>query len=394
MNNAKLIGGIMLIIGTSIGAGMLALPVATGAGGFFPSLLLLIICWLIMMLGALLILEVNLWMPPNSNLISMAGRTLGRPAQAIAWVAYLLLLYALLSAYIAGGAAITHHWLSMLGLVIPNWVASIIFTVVLGFVVYRGIIWVDLVNRGLLSAKFIFCLLLILLLLPFIHINNLLQGHAQRLLGATTVVITSFGFATIVPSLRTYFNSDIKKLRLAIIIGSAVPLVFYIAWSLVVQGILPITGTHSLMAMQQSGNVTSQLSDSLSAMTQNSLIDWSANLFTSICILTSFLGVALCLMDFLADGFNVPKKHHAVKIAFAALLPPTILVIFIPDLFIKALSYAGICCIILLILLPALMAYSGRYVKQIALGYRVKGGKPLLILLILASIAAIALDLF
>ena len=37
----KFFGSILLIIGTSIGGGMLALPVATSAGGFFGQALVL-----------------------------------------------------------------------------------------------------------------------------------------------------------------------------------------------------------------------------------------------------------------------------------------------------------------------------------------------------------------
>src|SRR3990167_146980 len=99
----KLIGGILLVVGTAIGAGMLALPIATAQMGFWGSMGLLIVCWMIMTACSLLLLEVNLWLPPHSNLISMAGATLGWPAQVLAWVAYLVMLYSILCAYISGG---------------------------------------------------------------------------------------------------------------------------------------------------------------------------------------------------------------------------------------------------------------------------------------------------
>ena len=68
--NSKLLGGVLLIVGTTIGAGMLALPVATAQLGFWTSVGMLIGCWGIMTLCAFLFLEVNLWLPPNTNLIS------------------------------------------------------------------------------------------------------------------------------------------------------------------------------------------------------------------------------------------------------------------------------------------------------------------------------------
>ena len=68
--NLKVVGGILLVVGTSIGGGMLALPIASSGEGFFLSTILLVFCWLAMMLPALLILEVNLWLPAKTNIIT------------------------------------------------------------------------------------------------------------------------------------------------------------------------------------------------------------------------------------------------------------------------------------------------------------------------------------
>jgi tyrosine-specific transport protein len=45
-------------------------------------------------------------------------------------------------------------------------------------------------------------------------------------------------------------------------------------------------------------------------------------------------------------------------------------------------------------LLPAMMVYSGRYVKKISMGYRMMGGKPLIIILILLSFVGMWIDFF
>ena len=63
--NSKMIGSVLLIVGTAIGAGMLALPIATAQLGFAGSIILLFVSWFVMTGGAFLLLEVNLWMPPN-----------------------------------------------------------------------------------------------------------------------------------------------------------------------------------------------------------------------------------------------------------------------------------------------------------------------------------------
>ncbi len=134
--NSKLIGGILLVIGTTIGAGMLALPVATAQLGFWGSMALLIGCWAVMTVSAFVFLEVNLWLPARSNLISMAGATLGRTGQACVWIVYLFLLYSILSAYIAGGGDLFHYLLSTRGIIVSSAVASILFTMLFGIIVY------------------------------------------------------------------------------------------------------------------------------------------------------------------------------------------------------------------------------------------------------------------
>lgn len=377
----KLLGSILLIVGTSIGAGMLALPIATAQLGFLGSLVLLVACWFVMTAGALLILEVNLWLPQNSNLISMARATIGPFGQLIAWATYLLLLYSLLCAYIAGGSDLLHNLLLASGIQMPAFIAAILFVCFFGIIVFLGIRAVDYTNRGLMFVKLGAYLLLILLITPFISLEKLQQGHLQSITSATAIMvtITSFGYAAIVPSLRIYFDGDIKKLKMAIFIGSMIPLICYIIWDAAIMGIVPLTGEHSLMAILHSSNSTSDLVNTLNAMVANEAVTIFVKIFTSICVVTSFLGVALCLTDFLADGFHVEKEGlFNIGIHVLTFLPPLLIVLFFPHVFINALTYAGVYCVILLILLPAWMAWRGRYDRQIATGYRVQGGKPFL----------------
>lgn len=392
--DSKLIGGILLIIGTSIGGGMLALPIANSETGFIYSSLLLLGCWVIMTLGAFLILEVNLWLPVSSNLISMAKTTLGNTGQLVAWICNLLLLYSLLAAYTAGGGDFLHHLLQLAGLGTPNWVAIFLFITLLGFVVYQGIRSIDYVNRGLMVTKFGSLAILIILILPFVTSSNIAAGEFKYITASTTVAITSFGFANIIPSLRTYFHGDVKKLRRAILIGSLIPLTCYIMWDLAIMGTIPRTGPNGLITMLRSNHSTSEFVVILSNLLNRESITLFARIFTSICLATSFLGVSLCLWDFLADGLQTSNNRTGKLIlCVTTFLPPLAIVLFYPGIFISALSYAGIYCIILLVILPALMAWRGRYHLQLAHGYRVRGGKFALLALIIVGIAIIGEDL-
>lgn len=384
--NTKLLGGILLIVGTSLGAGMLGLPVAAASLGFSGAFFLLVFFWALMLAGAFLTLEVNLLLPVNTNIISMAKKTVGVPGQMFTWVTYLLLLYSLLCAYIAGGGGLLSHVLKFMGVVLSPSTSVVVFTSVFGLIVYAGIGVVDKTNRIFITLKFATLFAVVGLLMPNISFEKLVGGQFNQLTSITaiTVTCTSFGWAVLIPSLRTYFSNDIKMLKKAIWIGSLLPLIFYIVWDAIIMGIVSDSNLQAILSTQDS---TGRLVEILSILANKPITTVFINAFTSISILTSFLGVALCLTDFIADGLNMEKKGGKnVLIHLLTFVPAAVVSVTIPGLFIKALEFAGLYCIILLILIPAWMAWCGRYRTKHISKHTVSGGKPFLGLVILVSL--------
>lgn len=361
MPNSKLIGGILLIVGTSIGGGMLALPVSTAAAGMTNSIVFLILCWLVMTIGAFLVLEVNLRLPPGSNMVSMAKATLGLPGQIIAWITYLFLLYTLLAAYISGGSDVFNGLLQRAHLHLPSWVTSLLFTALFSFIIYSGIRAVDYVNRGLMFGKLGVYLLLVIIISPHINVTALHGGSLRAITGSLMILLASFGFASIVPSLRDYFEDDLPSLRKVILLGSLIPLFCYIVWNAVIMGVVAREGDNGLLALMASERPTSGLTDALSNAVQSQWITGFFGFFTSICMITAFLGVSLGLFDFLADGLKLKKAGSQGKvILLLTFLPPLAVVLINPGIYLQAFSYAGVCCVVLLLLLPTVMAWRGR----------------------------------
>ncbi|KTD22123.1 tyrosine-specific transport protein [Legionella lansingensis] len=386
---SRFIGGILLIVGTSIGGGMLALPVANSLTGFWQSSAFLLLCWAAMTLGALFILEANLYLPPGKHMVSMAASTLGNSGLLTAWLSYIFLLYTLLSAYISGGADIFGSLFVRMGISLSQWQASLLFTLVFGFVVYGGIRRVDLLNRWLMFGKLAIYFILVILIAPHINIQHFQGGNYHYIVGTVMILITSFGFAIIVPNIRDYFNDDVKALKRVVLIGSLIPLLCYIAWDAVIMGSLPTEGDLGLARLMHDERTTSALAANLSTMVQNPLISSLFNFFTSICMLTAFLGVALCLISFLADGLNMEQRgRQGIGLFLLTFLPPLLIVIYYPGAYIHALNYAGIFCVILLLLLPALMTVFGR--KKFASRYIVPGGKFSQWVVIIFSIVLLA----
>ncbi|HBB52947.1 MAG TPA: tryptophan/tyrosine permease [Legionellales bacterium] len=358
MTIGKFFGSILLIIGTSIGGGMLALPVATAAGGFYYSVLAFIFCWFIMTAGAFLILEVLQPLPQGSNMISLARHYLGKPGEMVVWLFYLALLYSLVGAYISGGTDVLNNALQQFDIQLPLSMVSAIYTLTFSFIIYKGIYWVDYVNRVLMFGKLGTYLILVLIVAPFVKFLHLNSGTLKGLLPNLSILITSFGFASIVPSLRDYWRNDIAALKKIIFWGSLTPLVCYLIWNLVIMGSV---GQDALNALVSSAHATSGVGKALLEKTSSESILGLFDFFSCICMLTAFLSVSLGLYDFLADGFKMKKSGLQGKTVLAmTFLPPLALVIVNPGIYLSALNYAGSFCIILLLFIPVLMSWKFR----------------------------------
>ena len=198
-------GGVLLIAGSCIGAGMLALPVITGIGGFIPSVSMLLIAWIFMTSTSLLLLEANLAIGHDLSLISIAERTLGKGGKIVCWLLFLFLFYSLSIAYIAASGSILQSIVAdLFDWRMPSWIGSSLFTAVFGCVLYAGTRHVDYLNRALMVGLIVTYCVLVILGSTHLHSEYLIVQHWKYSLEALPVLIISFGFHNMVPSGDVY----------------------------------------------------------------------------------------------------------------------------------------------------------------------------------------------
>jgi tyrosine-specific transport protein len=349
----RFIGGVLLVSGTAIGAGMLALPVITSFAGFVPSALALAFCWLFMYITAVLVLEVALFCPGEPNMISMAGRTLGVAGKIGCWGIYLLLLYSLTAAYIAGSAPLfLEAFQAVTNVALPDWVGPLPLLILFGLFVYLGTAIVDQVNRLLMLGLVITYLFLIAFLPAHVNVKPLYMADFSKIWMAIPVLFTSYGFHIIIPTLSTYLDHNRKKLHGTILIGSLIPFVVYLVWELLILGTVPPNSLYAAFAAGSSAEAP------LSATLGSPWISSMAKGFSFFAIITSFLGVSLSLSDFLGDGLKLHRFTMGREIAcLLTFVPPLFFVFTYPRGFMMALQYAGLFVALLLGILPALMAW-------------------------------------
>ncbi|ASY78624.1 tyrosine transporter TyrP [Pectobacterium polaris] len=388
----RTLGSIFIVAGTTIGAGMLAMPLATAGVGFGTTLMILIGLWALMCYSALLLVEVYQHQPSNTGLGTLAKIYLGRWGQWITGFSMLFLMYALTAAYISGAGELLASSISQWsGYSLPLSAGILLFTLVAGGVVCIGTSSVDLFNRILFSGKVLMLVIMLAVMVPHIQRVNLLTLPLQQglTLSALPVILTSFGFHGSIPSIVHYMGGDSRKLRRIFLIGSVIPLIAYIFWQLVMLGSLSSSTFNAILADQAGLN---GLMQAIRTLVASPHVELAVHLFADLALATSFLGVALGLFDYLADLFK--RKNSIIGRAQTGLLtfiPPLVFALFYPQGFVMALGYAAIALAVLALLIPALLSWQVR--KQHPEIRATCGGAPVLALVFTSGVAIILIQL-
>ncbi|MCF7353626.1 aromatic amino acid transport family protein [Vibrio sp. CK2-1] len=389
MSSSKILGSTLIIAGTTIGAGMLALPIASAGLGFSTSLIIMIGMWALMAYTALLMLELHQHADYDATLHTLAKQFLGDKGKWIATFAMLFLFYALCAAYIAGGGGQfnekLHNWFAI---DVSNGIGTLIFTIIIAAIVTFGTQSVDRVNRVLFTCKLIAMAVMLFFLTPNIQSVHLLNMPLEKglIVAALPVIFTSFGFHGSIPAVVRYLNLDMKALKKVMVFGSLLPLVVYILWQLATLGVV------DQATLSQAGDVTA-LVGTLSQVIHSSAISQVVSVFADLALITSFLGVSLGLFEFLGDSLNKNQsKGGRVGIALVTFVPPLCFALFYPQGFIMALGYAAIALAVLAILLPVAMVMRSRALNQDKQDFTVSGGTPALMVTLAAGVVIIVVQ--
>lgn len=373
--------GTLLIAGTTIGGGMLAMPVVTSLGGFIPSMVVFFVTWVFMAMTGLLLLEVCLWMEGDTNFISMAHKTLGKWGEFIAWGVYLFFFYCLTLAFVVVCGKLFNRLLPESS---PDWLGPVVFLLIFGPMIYMGARLVGRVNILLMAGLIGTFLFFLVFGAPYVSKKNLLEENWLLSLKTLPIAFAAFGFQGTVPTLTRYLDYDKQKVRKAILLGSFMAFITYVIWHWLVLGIVPA-------AILMKGETAVQ---PMKMFLNSPTVYVVGEFFAFFAVVTSFLGVTLGLRDFLADGLKVDKTALGrFFICSLIFVPVLIAAILYPGIFLEALSVAGgYGGALLLGLFPILMVWSGRHILGMPDRKVLPLGKGILSLMILFIIFEITIE--
>lgn len=388
----KTLGSTLITSGTMIGAGMLAMPLTSAGIGFTFTVVLLVLLWILLTYSALLFVEVYQTAEYDAGIGTLAAQYFGRPGRIVATSVLMIFLYALLSAYVTGGGAILASTLPDFATPDLKMKGSILaFTIFFGIFVAIGTSFVDALNRFLFIAMIAALFIVLGLMIPEIKIDNLMAMPIDKalLISASPVFFTAFGFHGSIPCLNKYLEGDVKALRFSIIVGSAITLVGYLLWQFSTHGVL--SQSRFLEILNQDPTLNG-LIEAVRVITGSTIIAAVVKIFSALALITSFLGVALglleCIDDLLKRAFNISANR--LSLGFLTFLPPLLFAFFYPEGFILALGYAGQMFAFYAVVLPAALVWKARH-QHPNLPYRVPGGSGVLLFVSILGIIIVSI---
>eukprot|EP00737_Agarophyton_chilense_P001719 gb/GEZJ01001931.1/.p1 GENE.gb/GEZJ01001931.1/~~gb/GEZJ01001931.1/.p1 ORF type:complete len:393 (-),score=74.48 gb/GEZJ01001931.1/:182-1360(-) len=345
------------------GAGVLALPTVSDAVGWAPATLALAAVWAYMVATALLLAELSvntacvLGRSDPVSILSLAARTLPRPAAAAAVASYAALHYAILTAYSAQAAVDTAALLRALPLplsLLPSLPPTLGFTALMAALCALPPRAAARVNTLLVAAALAALALLLADALPLADATRLMRAEWHALLhtagGALLpVLLVSCVFHNVVPVVTMRLEGHRRRVRRCIVLGSAAPALLFAAYD---------------AAVLSAGGANASLSASASAAAP------PAALFGLLAVATSYVGFVQGLTPLWADARRAAvaaadAPHRRVSGAMLDVLltvaPPALLAALWPHAVLRALDAAGTLGVAVLFgVLPPVMVWRAR----------------------------------
>jgi tyrosine-specific transport protein len=371
LNGFSIVAVSFLITGQLVGAGILGIPVIAGITGFFPALIIMTVLCMSMLFTALVLgKEASDKADDYFSFPSLYEEYLGKIVKWIAIGINMLLLYGLLTAYIAGGTSIISSLFFALKIDIYKPFIVLSFFIVLTSFTLTGVTIVKKYTSILLLLMWISFIALIVI--GFRYVDKINYEHMDWIFFPATIpiIITSFNFSNLIPVVSKSLDWKMSYVWKAILIGMIIALIMNITWISVGIGILPLYGEKLSLIAAFTSNTPATVP--IAAIVRTPAFIVFSLVFSLIAITTSYIGNGLGLISFNTDLiYNFLKVKSKYLIILVTFIPPLLITIFYPDIFIKMLNITGgVCTATLFGIFPSIIAivkYKSKIVKAIGI---------------------------
>ena len=324
--NHKLAIASTTLIGTIIGAGILGIPYVIAKTGFVYGLLLIILLGGAYVFLNLFLGEVILRTKKQHQLPGYAEKYLGKWGKRLMTLSMFIGLYGALTAYLIGEGAALH---TIFGWGVPLMYTFIFFAITV-YIIYRGIKATGKAELILISLLFLVVVFIGLLSYNQIQFSNLVHFDLTEILVPYGVIVFAFVGLPSIPEMQEELGREKNKMKKAILVGSVIPIVLYIAFSLIIIGIVGLENFELLGPNERIATIALSLYS-------NQILGIFANLLAVLAMFTSFLTIGTALVEIFEYDYGVSRRT-SLLLTFSL---PLLIVLFKLTSFIVVLGITG-----------------------------------------------------
>ena len=336
-STARMVTTALIVTGNMVGAGILALPINLGPSGLLPAVLGALAMWAVMTSTGLIIArQPFLRENADADLPTFFEAVLGPCGKWLSVAANLIILYGLLTAYLAGVASVAAN--SFDG-GIPEWGWLLIYFGLATLLASFGSGLLRQSNALLMTAMWLLFGALLVMVVPHFRKVDLAAGDLTFFTSGLPILVTAFNFHNVVPTLCRTLNHDRKAITRAIWLGSGIGAFMTLLWTLAVMVTLPMESADgvSIIAAFKAGVPATV---PLNQLIRSPLFVDASIGFAVVAMTTSYAATGVALLAFLKDVAGVRARRRGL-IWLAAFVPPVGIGVLYPDIFLEALNVVG-----------------------------------------------------
>lgn len=230
----KFFTAVSILVGTSIGAGVLGIPYVAAQAGFLVSLFYIFLIGGLILVVNLYLGEVSLRTKGKHQIIGYAEKYLGKNGKQLMAFAMIFGVYAATVAYLVGVGE------SLSFLVLGDFSYSVLFGIFFG-IVMSGLLWAGASSLkryeklGVLGILFILILIFVFFI-GDIKAHNLSGFHKANFFLPFGVILFSLMSFHAIPEINIVFKNNKKLMKKTIFTSLIITLLFYILFAFIVVG--------------------------------------------------------------------------------------------------------------------------------------------------------------
>jgi len=305
-------------VGTMVGAGVLGLPYVVSKVGLTIGLAMLLLLGAAALILNLMFTEVVLRTTASHQIAGYSKKYLGLIPYRFETLAVIIGTYGGLTTYLIGEGKVLATLLGGNELMY-----SLLFFVVISFLLLFGIKMIKFFSLVIVGCFLIVIAAIVLLGGSSLDLANLTYSDTSNLFTPYGVILFAYGGAAAVVTVRQILRRNEKKILPAILIGTLVPIVIYVIFTLVVVGV--------------TGKATTEIATLGLGQALGPWMLLFGNLFAFFAMGSVFLNGGLILREFYQYDF----KLHRVWAWLLVVSVPLVLFLFVAHDFVKTMSIAG-----------------------------------------------------